>query len=279
METPQIENGEYEHHGRTIGRRQGTQDEPPQRRMRLSIDTVDRCCNCTRQSTCQTNGCDCFRAGRRCENCLCFYQCCNLFLNSPLTIECSDMEDSVGPHRVRDSTNANEENILILENLPTGEENDGEGTPVSPSTQVDALDTPTAAAGDDSTDTTTEEPTEEENSIKDVVGILPGAEITDTDRKMFTVYGDYYVHQNDGTHLDGGVTDDAQWQEYWRKLAILPPQQFDVPTGAVGRQFVEILTEELVGVAQRTTMELREIFRLSNSHTAALQGCTQSGRH
>eukprot|EP00978_Attheya_sp_CCMP212_P028315 scaffold97435_cov93-Attheya_sp.AAC.5 len=46
--------------------------------------------------------------------------------------------------------------------------------------------------------------------------------------KMFSVYGDY-VHQNDGTHLDGGFTDDAQWQEYWRKLVVLPPQRFDVP--------------------------------------------------
>jgi hypothetical protein len=134
METPRIENGEYEHHGRT--RRQGTQDEPPRRRMRLSIDTVDRCCNCTRQSTCRTNGCDCFRAGRRCENCLCIDQCCNQFLNSQLTIECSGTEDSVGSHRVRDSTNANEENILRIENLPTGEGNGGEGTPVSPSTHL-----------------------------------------------------------------------------------------------------------------------------------------------
>jgi hypothetical protein len=151
---------------------------------------------------------------------------------------------------VRDSTNANEENILRIENLPTGEGNGGEGTPVSPSTQADEPDTPTAAAGDDSTDTTAEEPAEEENSIKDVVGDLPGAEITDTDKKMFSVYGDY-VHQNDGTHLDGGIADDAQWQEYWRKLVVLPPQRFDVPTGAVGRQFVETLTEELVGVRER----------------------------
>jgi hypothetical protein len=113
-----------------------------------------------------------------------------------------------------------EETILRIENLPTGEGNNGEGTPVSPSTQADEPDTPTATEDDEST-ATVEVPTEEENSIENVVGNLPGAEITDTERKMFF----YYVHKNDGTHLDGGVADDAQLQEYsWRKLVVLLSQ-------------------------------------------------------
>ena len=49
-----------------------------------------------------------------------------------------------------------------------------------------------------------EDPVEEENLIEDIVSNLPGAEITNTDIKMFVVYRDF-VHQNDGTHLDGGV--------------------------------------------------------------------------
>eukprot|EP00978_Attheya_sp_CCMP212_P037924 scaffold183070_cov70-Attheya_sp.AAC.1 len=56
------------------------------------------------------------------------------------------IKDSVGLHRVWDSTNANEENNLRIENRLTGEENDGEGTPISPSTQADEPDTPTVAA-------------------------------------------------------------------------------------------------------------------------------------
>eukprot|EP00978_Attheya_sp_CCMP212_P023522 scaffold72306_cov61-Attheya_sp.AAC.1 len=155
IETPRIENGEYEHHGRT--RRQGTQDEPPQRRMRLYIDTVDRCAVIAPDS--QLVERTAVTASEQAAD----------FLNSQLTIECSGTEDSVGSHRVRDSTNVNEENILRIENLPTGEGNGGEGTPVSPSTQADEPDTPTEAAGDDSTDTIAEEPAEEENSIKDVI--------------------------------------------------------------------------------------------------------------
>ena len=32
------------------------------------------------------------------------------------------------------------------------------------------------------------------------------------------VYGDF-PHNNDGLHMDGGITDDAAWQRRWRRLA------------------------------------------------------------
>jgi hypothetical protein len=82
------------------------------------------------------------------------------------------------------------------------------------------------------------------------IGDLPGATITDADRKLLEVYGDY-IHQNDGTHLDGGIQDDAVWQEYWRKLVTLPPQRYDVPSGPIGRRFVRLLTKELEGIKSR----------------------------
>ena len=40
---------------------------------------------------------------------------------------------------------------------------------------------------------------------------LPDYTVTDIDRMMDKVFGDH-VHQNDGTHLTGGVVDDATWQ-------------------------------------------------------------------
>ena len=40
--------------------------------------------------------------------------------------------------------------------------------------------------------------------------------------KLTRVYGDC-VHQNDGTHLDGGIRDDMVWQERWKKIVGLPP--------------------------------------------------------
>jgi hypothetical protein len=82
------------------------------------------------------------------------------------------------------------------------------------------------------------------------IGDLPGYKITEVDQKLMDVYGDY-IHQNDGSHLDGGILDDAAWQSRWRKLIVLPCQRYDAPSGAVGRRFVRILTEELRGIRSR----------------------------
>jgi hypothetical protein len=49
-----------------------------------------------------------------------------------------------------------------------------------------------------------------ENGIDSLLGNLPGAVVMDADRKLFGVLGDH-VHQNDGTHLDGGIADDGKW--------------------------------------------------------------------
>jgi hypothetical protein len=65
------------------------------------------------------------------------------------------------------------------------------------------------------------------------IGDLPGATISDADRKLLEVYGDY-IGQNDGTHLDGGIKDDAVWQARWRKLVALPCQCYDTPGGSAG---------------------------------------------
>ena len=83
------------------------------------------------------------------------------------------------------------------------------------------------------------------------LGDLPaGANITDADRKLMEVCGDY-IHQNDGTHLDGGIKDDDMQQACWRKLVALPSQGYNAPGGAVGRRYVRMLTEELRGIHSR----------------------------
>ena len=55
-----------------------------------------------------------------------------------------------------------------------------------------------------------DEPTEPTPDDLMKAGDLPGTPITEVDRMMFEVYGDK-VHQNDGTHLDGGIPDDKVW--------------------------------------------------------------------
>jgi hypothetical protein len=46
-------------------------------------------------------------------------------------------------------------------------------------------------------------------------GNVPGSSLSEADQKMDAVYGGH-VHQNLGTHLTGGIVDDALlWQERW----------------------------------------------------------------
>jgi len=82
------------------------------------------------------------------------------------------------------------------------------------------------------------------------IGDLPGAVISEVDRKMDEVYGDH-VHQNPGTHLDGGISDDKKWQEYWSRLVVYPTQTYDSPSGSVGRRFTSLLADEFDGILSR----------------------------
>jgi hypothetical protein len=81
-------------------------------------------------------------------------------------------------------------------------------------------------------------------------GNFPDAIISDADRMMDKVYGDH-VHQNPGTHLDGGIADDTMWQDYHRRLIVYPSQRYDAPSGSVGRRFVESTATLLDGVQAR----------------------------
>ena len=40
---------------------------------------------------------------------------------------------------------------------------------------------------------------------------LPGVRLTAADDVLFQIYK-YWVHQNPGTHLDGGIDEDGKWQ-------------------------------------------------------------------
>ena len=82
------------------------------------------------------------------------------------------------------------------------------------------------------------------------VGDLPGAKISGADLKLDEVYGDH-VHQNSGQHLDGGITDDAMWQSYWRRLVVYHSRQYNVPKGKVGHRFLEMITDNIEGVISR----------------------------
>ena len=75
---------------------------------------------------------------------------------------------------------------------------------------------------------------------------LPGVRLMDSDGGMFSVYQDW-VHQNTGTHLDGGINKYGKWQARRKKLC-LPTQHYDLPSGRVGNCFVSTLTSEIDGI-------------------------------
>jgi hypothetical protein len=65
----------------------------------------------------------------------------------------------------------------------------------------------------------------EESIVSTIIeqeGDLSGYTLTEADRLLHTVYGDY-VHQNSGQQMCGGVVDDQQWQDYWRQLMSTHP--------------------------------------------------------
>ena len=65
------------------------------------------------------------------------------------------------------------------------------------------------------------------------------------------VYGDF-PHYNNGSHMDGGVPDDALWQRRWRRIYAQSASWYATPSGSVGRLFMEILTAEWRGVLGRS---------------------------
>ena len=74
----------------------------------------------------------------------------------------------------------------------------------------------------------------------DLEGVIPTA----ADIQLREVYGDH-IHQNDGSHLDGGISSDQYWQEKWKEMITLPSRRVILPSGVFGRRFLDILISEL----------------------------------
>ena len=80
---------------------------------------------------------------------------------------------------------------------------------------------------------------------------LPGFHPERAHLLLQEVYGDF-PHHNDGSHLDGGISDKAAWQRRWRRLAAQSASWYATPSGAVGRRFMVILAAEWRGVISRS---------------------------
>jgi len=76
--------------------------------------------------------------------------------------------------------------------------------------------------------------------------------LPDADRRLCSVYGDT-IHQNDGTHLDGGigVAEDAKWQRLHLRVAACNLPLYGLPNGCWATRFLVTLTNLWVGVVER----------------------------
>ena len=85
------------------------------------------------------------------------------------------------------------------------------------------------------------------DSLQEQEGYLPDVHLLSTNYMLYGIY-QYWVHQNQGDHLDGGIAEDSKWQARWKKIVCMPTQRYDAPYGKFGNRFVGILSIELDGV-------------------------------
>ena len=86
--------------------------------------------------------------------------------------------------------------------------------------------------------------------VPDVGADLPTYLTTSADKLLDSVFGDH-VHDNDGSHLDGGIATDSLWQKRWTRIRQLSTTRYIVLKGAVGRRFLTILVDEFRGARDR----------------------------
>ena len=73
--------------------------------------------------------------------------------------------------------------------------------------------------------------------------------LTGVDRTLISKYGDT-VHGNDGTHLDGGIKDDAYWQHLYNRFTDCNLPLWEVPS-TVETEFLLTFAQLLQDVRER----------------------------
>jgi hypothetical protein len=223
----------------------------------------EACCSCRTTSTCKTQRCECRKANRLCENCVCYNVCTNSPLENP-TISQSDSSESQNSPGTRLTPRNLGQSFLSSDGEESQDEGpaptdddlslpsaDPPGTPPPGQNGFDAAAPPypqtvlpEGSSQSPATDCEAEsndgplphtQPTEAtENSerredrmeaerrrldpeMRDAD--LEDHELDDVDRLLDSVYGDH-IHHNDGTQLNGGIEDDAIWQDHWRLATV-----------------------------------------------------------
>ena len=214
-----------------------------------SPTTTDSCCKCSKMSGCKTARCPCFVACTPCTTCngrLCAHYNKSSSMQSQNPSPIKETVTSNCPEPPVEADISSKATMTKTANSPAPK-------PPVPSPKQSPTNPPTTVVGDDDpSQPSSSSDADDANPIPDYLTLsdLPGYQTTDVDQKLYEVYGDY-IHQNDGTHLDGGIENNDEWAEQWRRLVSLPQKTYDVPKGKVGRKFTTLLAVELNNVLDR----------------------------
>ena len=87
-------------------------------------------------------------------------------------------------------------------------------------------------------------------SLQEREGDLSDVLLLGADYMLYGAY-QYWLHQNSGDHLDGGIAEDSKWQAWWKIYIFLcrPNATMHLP-GKLGRDFCESCLYNLMGFVQ-----------------------------
>ena len=80
---------------------------------------------------------------------------------------------------------------------------------------------------------------------------LVGYKTTQMNIKLSKIFDDEYVRINNGTHLDGEISDAKLWLERYKRVIIYPHRQYDLPRGPDGRSFVRMISNKIDRIMER----------------------------
>ena len=90
------------------------------------------------------------------------------------------------------------------------------------------------------------------------------------DQTLAELFDGEYIGANDGTQLDGGIVDDALWQDNYRRIIVYLLSQYDISGSSVGRLFIKLHADEIDGVRERKwNMEKVLCFMSTILHTSS----------
>ena len=233
------------------------------------------CCSCSRHSTCSqqgktknSSGCECLADNRTCTTCRCYKNCRNKN-NIPWKFSTGPPQFSIGNTGERSNgTNslqlAEQTKLCFPTSTPptpstnnpskkkrnSSASDSNPDSPLSAASQDPTIETQSQSYDASSTDYETQEEIglsqeEKTDPIPPKFALASGWEpdegsdlsdytITKADTLLDEIYGDH-IHDNDGTHLNGGIANDSTWQSWWLRLVQHHPRRYVVPRGKVGR--------------------------------------------